>query len=276
MSENNPQNHKASSPKVEIPPWLKWVLRTLLLFGAYWLAFQASKDTVSRAADATSVIFTIGAFYIATVEPEILGWLIERARVIYKRSREKTKKIRKTPRSEGRSDDYPIQIPDDPLDGQFQTSASTEIFDDRGSSDSVEAKASRNSSIVLLAISVGIALLFVGAYFVAKARYPQTSKPVIAESLIDDEDTPEFNRDATSLIEGTAPEHTANFVRVRTGDTCFSIAEACTGDGERFIELGAPVNDWLDVSNRRFCLIHPNDEIILPESWGASCGTGTK
>lgn len=260
--------------------WTKWVLRVLGSLALVWLAFCAEKETVERVANVTTVAFTVGTFYIATFEPEFLGWIIDRARRLFdlQRRRKQTHSKRKWFTFARRTAE-----PGSTRAAAERTKPNTHEINASGdprvvarSEDATDNPNARSrQQLLLICGSLGALFLFAVANRSGRATsedHLANPVPAAAEvNIVAEEDAGPTVENGSASIEADLQPM---FFRIAANDRCYTIAARCTGDGERFVELGPPANNWLDVSNRDYCLIKPGQDLKLPDGWPSECVGG--
>lgn len=67
------------------------------------------------------------------------------------------------------------------------------------------------------------------------------------------------------------PDTKGHTVMIARGDTCWAIAERCTGSAVNYFELGPPLNEIAINPATGTCRIREGRELKLPEAWPAYC-----
>lgn len=248
----------------------KCILRILLVLGILCLFFFPSDTQLSRWASWTTIVFTVGAVYAVNVEPQFVAWLVERVQLFIKpkRKQAKTEAITepKLFQPVRKRSWWPFGWPaanSQPVEAQ----------------DKVRAPSSGNrsvsrTSLTPIASRKHVGWLILVCLIVLLFLFPKPDrKPDVSEPLPPSRTEPVVTPPTEFPIEPeiVVGNQRQRFVTVVLGDRCYTIAARCTGNGENYVDLGPPVNDWLDVSNRALCLIRPGDQLRLPNDWPENC-----
>lgn len=226
---------------------LKWFSRFVLVGAASFLLFKPT--WTAHLANWFTLVSIVGGFYIATFEPKVLAWLIERV--------SKFLALRKLGKAKLR---WPrFSFPGIPIASSKTRPTSYKTGDE-----------SVSGSVVPVWIVMGTilaALLLIPLTGrVGPHKKEEPTYPMIAKKQLPTETLTE-----PVEIMQTPSRKSYRVHKISPNDRCYTIAIACTGDGERFVELGPPVNPNLDVSNREFCLIEVGEQLNIPNDWPKDC-----
>ncbi|WP_162173823.1 LysM peptidoglycan-binding domain-containing protein [Hyphomonas johnsonii] len=269
----------------ETEPSVGWIAKLVLRCVAISIALGSyiwlSAASLSKIADWTAILFTWGGLYLAVFEPKALGWIISRVAAFvrqwdkgtaqwpnfwvsvknswsglnWRRLRRRKPAARKRTGPKTRVAPAPI-VPSNVQRGN----GSTPLVGDE----------SIRLAIVAAALVALVAILLLTP---TPEQAAESTPGVPPSDVVEIVETPDEAisgiLDAPASIQPQV--ETDRHKLIRTGDTCWTIAERCTGNAERFVELGPPVNDWLDVSNREFCPINPGEVLNIPDDWPTDC-----
>ena len=272
-----------NEPKTE--PSVGWIAKLVLRCVAIAIALGSyislSAASLSKIADWTAILFTWGGLYLAVFEPKALGWIISRVAAFVRqwdkgtaqwpnywaavknswsglnwrrlRRRKSTARNRTGPQT--RAVPAPV-VPSNVQRGK----ASTPLVGD----ESIRLAIVAAALVALVAI-----LLFTPTPEQAAESIPAVPPSDVVEIVGTPDEAISDILDAPPSIQPQVETDRQKLIRI--GDTCWTIAERCTGNAERFVELGSPLNDWLDVSNREFCPINPGEVLNIPDDWPTDC-----
>lgn len=243
-------------------PGLQWTLRVVLFAGCIWLLRDA--DRAAHIASIVTIVVPIGGFYIAALEPKILNLIVQRLRWAYETRIWEPKRRGLNATVTERPEAKPAR--------QMKAARLTKGKPLPKPKPRFNWRRLQPDGPAFAAV-LGITCMLTFAVFFGRSQgrlvvpyeTPPEAPPVRPPIESGPPDEPVID-DPPADTAASQP-----FIIVRAGDTCYEIAAACTGDAERFVELGPPLNEGLDVSNRSLCLIRPGDRLKLPADWPTEC-----
>lgn len=247
---------KILEPKA-IPHSLRLGLRTLAL--SIFAVLVLTPTWAQHVANLVAIVFGIGAVYVSTIEPAILQWIVQRLRWAYSK---------RDSQSGTEADADKVQSRTEAGAAKSTSSRLTAKAVDPQTPLRLADETARQSNWPVWFGALGIAGMLVATWAVANGPRPTPSRPIQPQPA-----EPILGPVVESpLVEpGSQPPSEEQFFTITTGDTCYEIAAVCTGNPERFVELGSPVNNELDVSSRDLCLIRPGERLRLPPEWPTEC-----
>ena len=271
-SDTHTQGKKTKSSVSRILTGAKFVLRFGAFIATFWLLLCAENELLSRLANWATFVSLAGGFYLAVVEPQILAWIIHRVSRILVQARSGIKI--KLP--------FPFAFPtlrfakgnEAPVHSDKTEELTPETENREEFVRKKETKTDQPAS-PMWQFCIALILMLLLAFF-AKSPLPENGLPKV-EVGPKKGPTEDLGKSREPSLPAVKPEDgqesapTERFHTITNSDRCYTIALSCTGDGERFVELGPPTNMNLDVSNRDYCHLVPGQSLNIPQSWPEGC-----
>lgn len=265
LESNETTDEQTNGSKNLLPFWVRLVFRIVALAAGVLLLFFADGKLLSRLANWATIVSLVGSFYLAIFEPQVLAWLISRVSKFLKHG--SNRKVIKPPFPKPK---FTIRkkrnAPPENIDKVVP--ANTPSNQPRRVLKESQTKQSFSPLWIIFIIIFTMFFLpiFIGT---GPSTYNDSTLIAVDEKIVL-EDSNELIDSSSNVVDEEVKQQSISTKTahiITSSDRCYTIAFDYTGDGERFVELGPPINMGLDISHRDYCHIVPGENLNIPESW---------